>query len=188
MHELHEVETTRRGIEPHILHKTITDVIVREAKLRWPIPKKLGDKLIKQKIKANTRLVIVNHASNVIGTIQPIREMGRYCRQAGIPFAVDVSQSAGKIPVDMEDQHLDIVAFTGHKSLLGPTGIGGLIVGPDIGIRSTRWGGTGVKSALLEHLEVKTCTEETRPSRQNDDRFIALSAVEGALDFGDQRR
>jgi cysteine desulfurase family protein len=106
----------------------------------------------KKRFKPNTRLVMVNHASNVIGTIQPVKEIGRLCRKNGIPFAVDVSQSAGKIPVDMEDLNLDVVAFTGHKSLLGPTGIGGLYVREGIEIRHTRAGGTGVRSAVKTHL------------------------------------
>ncbi|MFC2161715.1 aminotransferase class V-fold PLP-dependent enzyme, partial [Acidobacteriota bacterium] len=93
------------------------------------------------------------HASNVIGTIQPLKEIGRLCKESGITFAVDVSQSAGKIPVDMEDQNLDIIAFTGHKSLLGPTGIGGLYVREGIEIKHTRAGGTGVRSAVRTHLD-----------------------------------
>ena len=108
---------------------------------------------IKKKFRPNTKLVIVNHASNVIGTIQPIREIGKYCREAGIPFAIDASQSAGKIPIDMEEQFIDVVAFTGHKSLLGPTGIGGLYVREGIEIRHTRAGGTGVRSADRAHLD-----------------------------------
>lgn len=108
---------------------------------------------IRRKFKPNTRLVIVNHASNVIGTVQPIREIGRYCREAGIPFAIDASQSAGKIPINMQEQYLDVVAFTGHKSLLGPTGIGGLYVREGITIRHTRAGGTGVRSADRAHLD-----------------------------------
>jgi selenocysteine lyase/cysteine desulfurase len=108
---------------------------------------------IKQKIKANTRLVIVNHASNVIGTVQPVGAIGRICREYGVPFAVDASQSAGKIPIDIEQMHIDVVAFTGHKSLLGPTGIGGLYVREGVDIRHTRAGGTGVRSADRMHLE-----------------------------------
>ncbi len=108
---------------------------------------------VRKRFRRNTRLVIVNHASNAIGTIQPIREIGRYCREAGIPFAIDASQSAGKIPIDMEEQSLDVVAFTGHKSLLGPTGIGGIYVRDGIEIRHTRAGGTGVRSADRAHLE-----------------------------------
>jgi len=106
-----------------------------------------------KKFKRNTRLVVVNHASNVIGTIQPVKEIGRYCRESGIPFVIDVSQSAGKIPIDMEEQNVDVVAFTGHKSLLGPTGIGGLYVKEGIEIRHTRAGGTGVRSAVRTHLD-----------------------------------
>jgi cysteine desulfurase/selenocysteine lyase len=108
---------------------------------------------IRRKFKPNTRLVVVNHASNVIGTVQPVAAIGRLCREAGIPFAIDASQSAGKVPVDMEAQFLDVVAFTGHKSLLGPTGIGGLYVREGIEVRHTRAGGTGVRSAVRAHLD-----------------------------------
>ena len=108
---------------------------------------------IKQKIKANTRLVIINHASNVIGTVQPAEAIGRICREHGVPFAIDASQSAGKVPIDIEKLNIDIVAFTGHKSLLGPTGIGGLYVREGIDIRHTRAGGTGVRSAHRMHLD-----------------------------------
>ena len=106
-----------------------------------------------KKFKKNTKLVAVNHASNVIGTIQPIKEIGKYCKEAGIPFVLDASQSAGKIPVDMEDLNVDVVTFTGHKSLLGPTGIGGLYVREGLEIRHTRAGGTGVRSAVRTHLD-----------------------------------
>ncbi len=105
------------------------------------------------KFKKNTRLVIVNHASNAIGTIQPTAEIGRLCRKRGIPLAIDASQSAGKIPVDIEAMNADVIAFTGHKSLLGPTGIGGLYVREGIEIRHTRAGGTGVRSAVRTHLD-----------------------------------
>jgi cysteine desulfurase/selenocysteine lyase len=108
---------------------------------------------IKQKIKVNTRLVIVNHASNVIGTLQPLEAIGRICREHGVAFAIDASQSAGKVPIDIEQSHIDVVAFTGHKSLLGPTGIGGLYVREGIEIRHTRAGGTGVRSAARMHLD-----------------------------------
>ncbi len=106
-----------------------------------------------KKIKKNTKLVIVNHGSNVIGTIQPVKEIGAHCRERGIPFAIDASQTAGKIPIDIEESNVDVVAFTGHKSLLGPTGIGGLYVQEGIEIRHTRAGGTGVRSAVRTHLD-----------------------------------
>ncbi|MFH0778684.1 MAG: aminotransferase class V-fold PLP-dependent enzyme, partial [Candidatus Eisenbacteria bacterium] len=105
-----------------------------------------------RRFRDNTKLVIVNHASNVIGTVQPIKEIGRRCKERGIPFAIDASQSAGKIRIDVEEQNVDVVAFTGHKSFLGPTGIGGLYVRKGIEIRHTRAGGTGVRSAVRTHL------------------------------------
>lgn len=108
---------------------------------------------IKKKIKKNTKLVIINHASNVIGTVQPVKEIGRICREHGVVFAIDASQSAGKVPIDMKEMNIDVVAFTGHKSLLGPTGIGGLCVGEGVEIKITRAGGTGVRSAQRTHLE-----------------------------------
>jgi cysteine desulfurase family protein len=110
------------------------------------------DRIAKQ-FRPNTKLVVVNHASNVIGTIQPIREIGRRCRERGIPFAIDASQSTGKVPIDVEDACVDVLAFTGHKSLLGPTGIGGLYVREGIDIRLTRAGGTGIRSAERTHPE-----------------------------------
>ncbi|MCP4024586.1 MAG: aminotransferase class V-fold PLP-dependent enzyme [Desulfobacteraceae bacterium] len=103
--------------------------------------------------KPNTKLVVVNHASNVIGTIQPVEKIGKLCRKRGITFLVDASQTAGKLEIDIKKMNIDIIAFTGHKSLLGPTGIGGLYVGDDIVIKHTRAGGTGVKSAQRHHLE-----------------------------------
>lgn len=108
---------------------------------------------IERRFKKNTRLVVVNHGSNVIGTVQPVAEIGARCRRHGIRFLVDASQTAGKVPVDMQAQSIDVVAFTGHKSLLGPTGIGGLCVGDDVDIRHTRAGGTGVRSAQHLHLD-----------------------------------
>jgi cysteine desulfurase family protein len=103
--------------------------------------------------KETTRLVIVNHGSNVIGTVQPVKEIGRLCRERGIPFAIDASQTAGHIPIDIQGDNIDVLAFTGHKSLLGPTGIGGLYVGENVRIRQTRAGGTGVRSAERFHPE-----------------------------------
>jgi len=108
---------------------------------------------VKKAIEPDTRLVVINHASNVLGTVQPIAEIGAVCRAAGVLLCVDASQSAGVVPIDMQAMHLDIVAFTGHKSLLGPTGTGGLCVGEGVEIPHTRAGGTGVNSAARRHLE-----------------------------------
>ena len=99
--------------------------------------------------KPNTALVVLNHASNVLGTVQPAAEIGRICRMRGIPLILDVSQSAGTIPIHMRDWGVSGLAFTGHKALLGPSGIGGLVVDPELDVRPSRFGGTGVDSARL---------------------------------------
>ncbi len=108
---------------------------------------------IAKRLRPSTRLVVVNHGSNVIGTIQPVAEIGRICRARGVTFAVDSAQTAGVVPIDMGAMCIDVVAFTGHKSLLAPTGIGGLCVGEGVEIRPTRFGGTGVNSIAPYHLE-----------------------------------
>ncbi len=104
-------------------------------------------------IRPDTRLVVVNHGSNVLGTVQPIEQIGSVCREKGVLFAIDTSQTAGVIPIDMRKMHVDVLAFTGHKSLMGFTGIGGLCVRKGVEIRQTRAGGTGVRSAHPYHLE-----------------------------------
>ena len=108
---------------------------------------------IARAIRANTRLVIVNHGSNVLGTIQPVREIGRICRERGVTFAIDTTQTAGVVPIDMKDMNVDVLAFTGHKALMGTTGIGGLCVRKHVHLRQTRSGGTGVESLHPYHLE-----------------------------------
>jgi cysteine desulfurase family protein len=108
---------------------------------------------VKKAFKKNTRFVILNHGSNVIGTVQPVAEVGKYCKEAGIPFAIDASQTAGAVNIDVKAMNIDIVAFTGHKCLMGPTGIGGSYVCEDVPIKGTRFGGTGVRSAYPFHLE-----------------------------------
>lgn len=104
------------------------------------------------KIRPNTKAVIVLHASNVCGSIVPIEEMGKICRNRHIYFAVDTAQSAGSIPVDMQDAEIDFLAFTGHKGLLGPQGIGGFLISPALDDRMEPliMGGTGSQSDRFE--------------------------------------
>lgn len=106
---------------------------------------------VAEAITSRTRFVVLNHVSNVLGTIQPVKEIGRVCAERGIPFILDVSQSAGLVPIDMEAMQVHAVAFTGHKALLGPSGIGGIVLRDGIDVRATRFGGTGFESWSDEH-------------------------------------
>jgi cysteine desulfurase/selenocysteine lyase len=111
-------------------------------------PRELG-----RQIRPETRLVVISHASNVLGTVQPVGDVGRVCAEHDVKLVVDVTQSAGLIPVDMTAWQAAAIAFTGHKSLLGPTGTGGLAVAPGIDIRPTRFGGTGIESKSPVHTQ-----------------------------------
>jgi cysteine desulfurase family protein len=108
---------------------------------------------IRRALRPDTKLVVCTHASNVIGTAQPVAAIGAICREAGVTFCIDSAQGAGVLPIDMQRMNIDVVAFTGHKSLLGPMGIGGLCVGPGVEIPHSRAGGTGVDSAHRRHLD-----------------------------------
>ncbi len=102
---------------------------------------------VRRALKPTTRLVAMTHASNVTGTIQPVAEVGKIVREHGGLLLVDASQSAGVVPIDVENENIDMLAFTGHKSLLGPTGTGGLVVGERVEISPWREGGTGGDSS-----------------------------------------
>jgi cysteine desulfurase/selenocysteine lyase len=110
------------------------------------------DEIVKH-LRPETKLVVVNHGSNVIGTIQPVAEIGRLCRERGIRFVVDTAQTAGVVPINVQEMNIDALAFTGHKSLLAPTGIGGMYVAEGVEVKHTRYGGTGVRSAYPFHLD-----------------------------------
>ncbi len=103
-------------------------------------------------VRSNTRAVIMLHASNVCGTIVPIREIGEICRRRRLFFVVDTAQSAGTIPVDMQGCGIDFLAFTGHKGLLGPQGIGGFLISEELDACMEPYiaGGTGSQSDSLE--------------------------------------
>ena len=102
---------------------------------------------IRKAIGPRTRLIALTHASNVLGTVQPVAEVGRLAREHDLLFLVDAAQTAGVIPIDLQAMLIDLLAFPGHKSLLGPTGTGALYVGPRAQVRAWREGGTGGDSA-----------------------------------------
>ena len=106
---------------------------------------------IERLIKPNTKAIVMTHASNVCGTIMPIQEVGAICVKHRIKFFVDAAQTAGVLPIDIQNMHIDVLAFTGHKSLLGPQGIGGFIITDEMAasIQPLISGGTG----SLSHTE-----------------------------------
>ena len=102
-------------------------------------------------IRPNTVALIINHASNVCGTIQPLESIGPICKTHNLQFIVDAAQTAGVIPIDVKACHIDALCFTGHKGLLGPQGIGGIILTKEMAQNLTPLiaGGTG----SFSHLE-----------------------------------
>ncbi len=97
-------------------------------------------------IDSHTKLVALIHASNVSGTIQPIAEVGEIARRNGVPFLVDAAQTAGSLPIDVVGMNIDLLAFPGHKAMLGPSGTGALYIREGLDLDTLREGGTGSQS------------------------------------------
>jgi len=101
---------------------------------------------IESAITKSTRLIVLNHASNVIGTVQNLHEFAHIARQHGIALVVDAAQTAGVLPINMDELGLSVVTFPGHKGMFGPMGIGGMVVAESVELAPQRFGGTGVDS------------------------------------------
>ena len=97
-------------------------------------------------LQSNTRAIVLTHASNVIGTVQPVVEVARIAKAAGVPLIVDAAQTAGVLPIDMADMGINVLTYPGHKGLFGPMGVGGLIVDESVELMPQKFGGTGVDS------------------------------------------
>jgi cysteine desulfurase family protein len=105
---------------------------------------------IKQAIKPNTRLMVCSHSSNLLGTILPLDQISEIIKKHDVKLLVDAAQSLGVIPVDVQKMGIDMLAFPGHKGLLGPQGTGGLYIHPDIELVPLHHGGTGSKSEDID--------------------------------------
>lgn len=101
--------------------------------------------------RPNTKLAVVTHASNLTGDVYDVAAMARIAHEHGALFAIDAAQTAGLVPIDMQADGIDAVAFTGHKSLYGPQGTGGLALMPDVDLPSFKVGGSGTHSYDREH-------------------------------------
>lgn len=140
---------------------------------------------IKKYIRKDTALIVFTQASNVLGTIQPIKEIGKIARENNIPFLVDAAQSAGAMKIDVKEDNIDILAFTGHKSLLGPMGTGGLIINTDIDIKPLKAGGTGGDSSYEyqpdyypNHLETGTSNVSGIAGLREAIKFLNKEGIE----------
>ena len=140
---------------------------------------------IRKAIRLDTKLIAITHASNVTGTVQPIRTIGQIAREAGVPFVVDAAQSAGHLPIDVQADLIDLLAAPGHKGLLGPLGTGFLYVRPGIEkiLQTTREGGTGSVSEL--DTQPDFMPDKYEPGSHNAIGIIGLSeGVRWILDQG----
>lgn len=135
-------------------------------------------KKIEKSIQSNTKLIIVNHASNVFGTVQKISEISKIAKKHNIIFMVDAAQTAGLIEIDVTKDNIHLLAFAGHKSLLGAPGVGGLYISPNIELDTFREGGTGIKSIL-------TTQPPELPTKYESGTLnvIGIASLNAALDF-----
>lgn len=106
---------------------------------------------LEEKIRRGAKLAVVTHASNVTGNRNDLRRIGKICRETGTLLIVDASQTAGIFPISMKEDNIDVVCFTGHKSLMGPQGTGGLCVRKGVEIRPLLSGGSGILTFEKEH-------------------------------------
>lgn len=113
----------------------------------------LDPKEVERKIQPNTTMVVLNHASNVTGALLPVKEVALITRKHDLLFLVDAAQTAGAYPINVEQDGIDLLAFTGHKSLYGPQGTGGLVIGDRVDEKEMvplKRGGTGSRSEFEE--------------------------------------
>ena len=129
-------------------------------------------------IKPNTKAIVCTHASNLTGNALDIAEIGKTAHENNLLFIVDASQTAGVFPIDMEKMNMDVLCFTGHKSLMGPQGTGGMCIREGVEIKPWKVGGTGVQT----YLETQPSQYPTRleAGTLNGHGIAGLSA---ALDF-----
>lgn len=132
-------------------------------------------------MRPETALVAVVHASNVTGTIQPVEAIGAACRRLGVPLLVDAAQSLGHVPVSAASMKVDLLAFPGHKGLLGPLGTGGLYLRPGVesSVEPLREGGTGSKSE--SDVQPVALPDRFEPGSHNTPGIAGLSAAAGWL-------
>lgn len=129
-------------------------------------------------IRSNTRMIVCTHGSNLTGDLNDLEAIGRVCKKHHLLFVVDASQTAGVFPIQMDSMNIDVLCFTGHKSLMGPQGTGGMCVRKGVRIRPLLVGGSGIDSYSKIHPQVMPTALEA--GTLNAHGIAGLSA---ALDF-----
>lgn len=143
----------------------------------------------------DTSLLVVNHGSNVTGSVAPLDKIAESARNRGVKVLVDAAQTAGVIPIDVQKEGIDMLAFTGHKGLLGPTGTGGLYVAPGIDLKPLREGGTGSQSesdthpqSMPERLEAGTLNSAGLAGLLEGVKFILEQTIENICQVEEELR
>ncbi|KGG79459.1 cysteine desulfurase [Caloranaerobacter azorensis H53214] len=129
---------------------------------------------IEKNIKQNTKMIITTHASNVTGTLFPIDEISKIAHENGLLYMVDVAQTAGVYDIDVKSMNIDILAFPGHKSLLGPQGTGGVYIRDGIDVVEMKEGGTGSKSESL--IQPQMLPDKFESGTPNTPGIVGLGA------------
>lgn len=131
-------------------------------------------------IRKNTKAIFMTHASNVTGTIMPVADIGRIAREHGLVFCVDAAQTAGCYPIDVKEMNIDLLAFTGHKSLFGPSGTGGLYIreGLEKRIEPLCIGGTGSRSEVEEQPDFMPDRYEA-----GTPNTVGIAGLQAGVDF-----
>ena len=140
---------------------------------------------IRSLIRPNTRVLVCTHASNIAGTTVPVAQIGKLCRERGILFVLDGAQSAGNMPIHIENMHVDILCVPGHKGLYGPQGCGMMLLGEKCPVGDTLIeGGSGVRSAdvrmpeeLPEHFEAGTLPVPAIAGLEAGIRFVMQAGI-----------
>jgi len=133
---------------------------------------------ISNALRENTRLVVVNHCSNVTGAVQDLKSIAAFAHEASALFLVDASQSAGAIDIDVQEDQIDIMAFAGHKSLYGIAGIGGLFLREGIELSPLKVGGTGIRSDLMYQPEGRPIYYEA-----GSPNIVGIAALQAGVEF-----
>jgi len=154
--------------------ETLRNKGVEVTKLPTSATRGLLSMQVEEAIKENTKLIILTHASNVTGVINPIQEIGKIARARGVLFMVDSAQTAGVFPIDVQAMCIDMLAFAGHKGLLGPQGVGGLWLRNDLQLIPLKEGGTGSHSE--SPLQPEKCPDRYESGTFNTPGIAGLAA------------